>query len=131
MGECREISLAYHGQSHAEAALRQRQDVAHWTVRPHLTTASAGVRPPFLCLLASRWCQLIERACRALGYHGSVSRRCWHCSAASASHCWYSRRAPGVAPPLHMDAGGECAGSQVALRPLSPPAHPLLCIRRL
>ena len=70
-----EIILAYQGQSNAEAAFRQLKDVAHLTVRPQYHWTDQKVRVhTFICLLAYLLCRLIERECRALGYHGSLSQ---------------------------------------------------------
>jgi hypothetical protein len=45
------------------------------TVRPQYHWTDQKVRVhTFLCLLASLWCRLIERECRALGYHSSLSQ---------------------------------------------------------
>lgn len=69
-----EIILAYQGQSQGEAAFRQLKDVDHLTVRPQYHWTDQKVRVhTFICLLAYLLCRLIERECRAIGYHGSLS----------------------------------------------------------
>lgn len=69
-----EIILAYQGQSQVEAAFRQLKDVDHLTVRPQYHWTDQKVRAhTFICLLAYLLCRLMERECRAIGYHGSLS----------------------------------------------------------
>jgi hypothetical protein len=81
------LMLASQGQSHAAAACRQRTEVDHLTVRPHSHWTDQQVRVhTCIGLLAYRLCRRIERACRTIGYQGSLahlvevlgsSRRAW------------------------------------------------------
>lgn len=70
-----DIIFAYQGQSHVEAAFRQLKDVDHLTVRPQYHWTDQKVRVhTFICLLAYLLGCLIERECRAIGYHGNLSQ---------------------------------------------------------
>ena len=69
-----DIILAYQGQSQAEAAFRQLQDVDHLTVRPQYHWTDQKVRVhTFICVLAFLLCRLLEHESRTAGYHGSLS----------------------------------------------------------
>lgn len=69
-----EIMAASQGQSHAEAAFRQLNDVDHLTVRPpyHWTDQKGRVHT-LVCLLAFLLCRLVERESRAAGDAGNLS----------------------------------------------------------
>lgn len=73
-GSTAAMLLASPGQSHVEAACRQRKAVDHVTVRPpdHWTDQQGRVHT-LRCLLAYRLCRLMEPECRTMGSLGSLS----------------------------------------------------------